>query len=244
MLSCCYQRRLPQRPPAVWNRRNTCRPSSAPSPSTSNPTAATRSPTVPSSACPQVLQRYQVHPPLNAWFFLCRLVFAPLCVLRGSYLLLVSSWLHKMLFMFWADLQRNWSTIVWLYKESRTWRGHLPSISLLALTALHSRIADGSDHTDPAPSAMLCRHHSFFIYPHLLGKRQPSLTSKRQNLVLMIVLHGSFKSSQFKTDLQSWYSERDSEVQWNWLRRDWTRIWLSIVASSKHLSPVSKKCMF
>lgn len=142
MLSCCYQRLLPQRPPAVWNRRNTCRPSSAPSPSTSNPTAATRSPTVPSSACPQVLQRYQVHPPLNAWFFLCRLVFAPLCVLRGSYLLLVSSWLHKMLFMFWADLQRNWSTIVWLYKESRTWRGHLPSISLLALTALHSRIAD------------------------------------------------------------------------------------------------------
>lgn len=164
MLSWCYQLRHPQRPPAVWNRRNTCRPSSAPSPSTSNPTAATPSPTVPLSACPQVLQRYQVHPPLILHFlvFTC---FATFCVLQVSYLLLVSSWLHKMLFMFWADLQRNWSTIVWLCKESRTWRGHLPSISLLALTAFHSRIADGLDHTDPAPSAMLCRHHNVPFIP-------------------------------------------------------------------------------
>lgn len=106
MLSCRYQLRLPQRPPAVWNRRNTCRPSSAPSPSTSNPTAATLSPTAPSSACPQVLQIVEwswvtVHPSLNVWFFtfLFRLVFAPFCVLQGSYLLLVSSWLHKKMYL-------------------------------------------------------------------------------------------------------------------------------------------------
>lgn len=177
MLSCCYQLQLPQRPPAVWNKRNTCRPSSVPSPSTSNPTAATPSPIAPSSACPQVLQRHQVHPSLDAWFFtfLFRLVFGPFCVLQGSYLLLVSSWLHKMLFMFWADFQRNWSTIVWLCKERRTCRGHLPSISLLALTALHSRIADGgSDHTDPAPSAMQSRHHNLPFIPTCWGKKAAS----------------------------------------------------------------------
>lgn len=57
------------------------------------------------------------------------------------------------------------ATIVWLCKESRTWRGHLPSISLLALAALHSRIADGLDHTNPAPSAMLCHHHNVPFIP-------------------------------------------------------------------------------
>lgn len=109
ILSCRYQLRLPQRPPAVWNRRNTCRPSSAPSPSTSNPMAATPSPTAPSSACPQVLQRYQVHPSLNVWVFtfLFRLVFAPFCVLQGSYLLLVSSWLHKKCYLYFGLISKG-----------------------------------------------------------------------------------------------------------------------------------------
>lgn len=42
----------------------------------------------------------KVHPSLNVWFFtfLFRLVFAPFCVLQGSYLL-VSSWLHKKMYL-------------------------------------------------------------------------------------------------------------------------------------------------
>lgn len=84
MLPCRCQFRLPQRPPAVWNRRNTCRPSSAPSPSTSKPTAATPSPTVPSSACPQVLQRDQVQSPLS-----CLGLFLSLFVFFKA---LISSW--------------------------------------------------------------------------------------------------------------------------------------------------------
>ncbi len=136
----CYQLRLPRRPPAVWNRRNTCRPSSAPSPSTSNPSAATPSPTAPSSACPQVLQRYQVHPSLNVRFFtfLFRLVFAPFCVLQCSYLLLVSSCLYTFFYLCFGLISKGTGAQLCGYYIRRAGHDEVTSHPSLSLHSLLS----------------------------------------------------------------------------------------------------------